>query len=97
MGMGNEKGRSRHKATFIYFSELEMVFDELGIKKKRYEFCGVSQVQYYNWKKKGRVPADKFWAFQKEMCVYLDKECLRKKVALGIIEREYLKELAEED
>ena len=96
MGVGIEKRRSRHKATFIYFSELEMIFDELGITKKRFEFCGVSQVQYYNWKKKGKVPAEKFWAFQREMCVFFDKESLRKKAILRIIDKEFLEKLIEE-
>lgn len=78
------------------FSELESIFDELGIKKKRHEFCDVSDRQYLNWKYKGKVPLDKFYAFQKEMCIFLDKETLRKKVALGLIDKEYLKELIDD-
>lgn len=82
-----------NKTKEIHFWELENVFDELGIFKNRYEFCGISAQQYCKWKKKGKVPSERFWAFQKEMCIFLDKENLRKKVALGLIDKEYLKEL----
>lgn len=79
--------------TFVHFSELEIIFDELGIKTKRYEFCGVSDRQYLNWKKKGKVPADKFWALQKELTVFFQKKMIKKLVILGIIEKEFLEEL----
>lgn len=83
----------RNQNDYVSISELEFIFDELGIKKKRHEFCGVTDQQYRNWKKRGKVPSERFWAFQKEMCIFLDKENLRKKVALGIIDKEFLKEL----
>lgn len=82
---------------YIPFSDLELIFEELEIKKKKHEFFGVTHQQYNNWRKRGRLPSEQFWAFQKEMCVFLDKECLRKKVALGIFDKEYLKELINEE
>lgn len=78
---------------YKYFWELEEIFEKLGIMKKRHEFCGVCVSQYSRWKKKGKVPVERFYAFQKEMCIFLDKENLRKKVDLGLIEKEYLEEL----
>lgn len=81
---------------YIHIGELEQVFDELGIHKKRHEFCGITNQQYRNWRKKGKVPKERFYAFQKEMCVFLDKETLRKKIALGLIDKEYLQELIDE-
>jgi len=74
------------------------LIDDLGIKRREaYKFLDVSQTQFYNWQRKGRVPNKNYWAFQKEMCIFLDKENLRKKVRLGIIDKEYLRELIEEE
>ncbi len=85
----------RKRNDYINLSELESIFDKLGIKRKRHEFCGVTDQQYRNWKKRGKLPKERFWAFQKEMCIFLDKESLRKKVILGLIDKEFLEELIE--
>ena len=83
----------RNTNDYISISELEYIFDEIGIKKKRHEFCGVTDQQYRNWKKKGTVPKERFYTLQKELHVFLVKEWLRKTVSLGLIDKEYLKGL----
>lgn len=73
------------------------LLDELNIKRKdAYKFLDVSYTQFYNWQRKGRVPTKNYWAFQKSLATFLDKENLRKKVKLGIIDKEFLRELLDE-
>tara|TARA_R110000851_G_C12986696_1_gene556889 strand:+ start:29 stop:307 length:279 start_codon:yes stop_codon:yes gene_type:complete len=72
------------------------LLDELGIKRKEaFKFLDVSQTQFYNWQRKGRVPNKNFHAFQKGLISFLDKENIRKKVKLGIFELEFIEELLE--
>lgn len=87
----------RNKSNYVYFSDLESILDDLGIRQKRYEFCGVTSQQYGNWRRKGTVPADKFWAFQQSLTVFLTENWLRKMVRVGIIEKEFLRELLNEE
>ena len=82
--------------TFVHFSELENVFEKLGITKKKYEFCGVSDRQYLNWRKKGKVPVERYWALQNELTIFLQKQMIKKMADIGIIDKEFLKELLDD-
>lgn len=81
---------------YVHFSELENIFEELEIKKKRHEFCGVTDNQYRNWRRKGKVPLGRYWALQKEITIFLQKQMIRKMVGIGIIDKEFLEELLDE-
>jgi hypothetical protein len=72
------------------------VIDELEMKQKEaYDILGVSKQQFYNWKKKGVMPANRYWAFQKEIAVFLQKQLIRKLFRIGLVDKEFLKELLE--
>lgn len=82
----------------IYTSEFLAILDSLGINDKNAAgFCGIGPAQFSRWKKKGKMPAKNFWAFQKELVVYFEKEKLRKLVMLKVIDKEFLKELIENE
>jgi hypothetical protein len=67
---------------------------ELGMKEKEArEMIGIERTQFYNWKRKGRMPTKHFWVFQNAVTTFLQKEMIRKMALLGILEKEFLKEL----
>lgn len=73
------------------------LINELGLKDiDACRFAGISPAQFWNWKKKGKMPAKNFWAFQKELVMYFEKEKLRKLVMLKVIDKEFLRELIDE-
>jgi len=79
-------------------SEFLAILNSLGIKDKdAAKFCGIGSAQFSRWKKKGRMPAKNFWAFQKELVVYFEKEKIRKLVLLGVIDKEFLRELLDKN
>lgn len=89
---------SRKHCDFVDFSELEEVLDELGISKKdAYIYCASSKAQFYNWRKKGRVPVKNYSTFQKALNMFLEKQKLKKMVRIGLIDKEFLMELLEEN
>ena len=87
---------NRH-TDFIRIDEFLQVIKRLGITEKKAKgIIKISDTQFRNWKKKGRMPAERYWAFQQSVTIFLDEENLRKKVKLGIISRDFLKELLNE-
>lgn len=81
------------RGNYVSFGELEKVLDELGINKKRHEFCNIGHDQYRHWKKKGKVPASVFWSIQNEKTTYFAKEFIKNMVKLKVIDIEFINEL----
>ena len=72
------------------------LIDDLGIKKKdAREMLEVSSVQFRRWELKGLMPTKHYWAFQKELTIFLQKQMIKKMVRIGLIDKEFLKELLE--
>lgn len=81
----------------INIGEFLDLINDLGIKKKEArEMLGISSIQFRRWELKGRMPTKHYWAFQKELAIFLQEQMIKKMVRLGIISKEFLKELIDE-
>lgn len=82
------------------YIEIDIFLDlinELKMKQKEAcEICGISKQQFHNWKKKGRMPLSRYWAFQKAVVIFLQEQMIRKMVRIGVIEKDFLRELLAE-
>jgi len=80
--------------------DIEIFLDlikDLEIKKKEaLAMLDISEAQFYNWQRKGRMPNHHFWAFQKEITIFLEKQKIKKMVRIGIIDTKFLKTLLNE-
>ncbi len=82
---------------WVNITNLLELLKEVGIyEKEAYKFCGVSRQGFLLWKKKGKLPVTNFAAFQTSLVIFLEEEKIRKMVKLGILTKEFLRELINE-
>lgn len=84
-----------HHLDSIPIQEFIDIVDKLDAGKY-HELAGTSRTQFNNWRKKHRIPTKNFWAFQNRLSVFFIKEMVRKMVILGVIDKEFLRNLLEE-
>ncbi len=72
--------KKNHHCDFITIDNLLELQENLNLfDNQLVKFCGLKSVQQLrNWKKKGRVPAVRFWAMQNELAKFFKKEYDRK-------------------
>lgn len=91
---GNKMGQIKQA---VYYSEFEEILEKIGMKNSEArKVIGISFSQNQRWKKKGKIPLEYFSAFQQAIQTFIEKESLRKKVQLKLIEKEFLLELIRE-
>ena len=87
---------TRNREDYIPLVEFLDLIDDLKMKRKEaIEILGVSDSQFKWWVKRREMPKSHYWAFQKELTIFLQKQMIKKMVRIGLIDKEFLRELLE--
>lgn len=95
IGCGQLK-MTRNREDYIPLVEFLDLIDDLKMKRKEaIEILGVSDSQFKWWVKRREMPKSHYWAFQKELTIFLQKQMIKKMIRIGLIDKEFLRELLE--
>ena len=87
----------RKQIETVLTSDLIELIEELGMKEKEaQEIIGITRGQFYNWKRKGTMPAKYYWNFKNAVAVFLQEQMFKKMIRLGLLSKETLKEVMDE-